>query len=154
MSERIIIGSDHAGFEMKNVIKNACEMRGIAVTDVGAFSTESVDYPAFAAKVAKAVQSGEFSRGIVVCGTGIGVSITANRFHGVRCSLCITPEMAEMTRKHNDSNVLAIGGRITTEETVLRILALWLDTPYEGGRHQTRIDLIDSLTSEHGLCGN
>ena len=147
MKNRLIIGSDHAGFEAKALVKTELATRGFEVEDVGAFSTDSVDYPEFAAKVARAVQHGEYHRGIVICGTGIGVSITANRFRGVRCSLCITPEMARMTRMHNDSNVLAIGGRITSPETIIEILGTWLDTEYEGGRHQKRIDMIDECSS-------
>lgn len=154
MAGKIIIGSDHAGFGMKEFLCSELAGRGFKVKDVGTYGADSVDYPAFAALVAKAVQCGEYARGIVVCGTGIGVSITANRFRGVRCSLCITPEMAIMTRKHNDSNVLAIGGRITTEETAREILANWLDTAYEGGRHQKRVEMMDEVVDEHGLCGN
>ncbi len=146
MKNRLIIGSDHAGFEAKELVKCELAARGFEVEDVGAYSTDSVDYPEFAARVARAVQAGEYRRGIVICGTGIGVSITANRFRGIRCSLCITPEMARMTRLHNDSNVLAIGGRITAPETIKEILALWLDTEYEGGRHQKRVDMIDEVS--------
>ena len=143
MAERIVIGSDHAGLDMKKVLIARMQEKGCDVTDVGPFTADSVDYPVYAAQVARAVAKGEFPRGIVVCGTGIGVSIVANRFTGVRCSLCTSVEMAEMTRKHNDSNCLSIGGRITTEATALAILDAWLDTAYEGGRHDKRVQMLD-----------
>jgi ribose 5-phosphate isomerase B len=143
-SEKLVIGSDHAGFEMKTFIINELSRLGIPFDDVGTHSGESVDYPVYAGRVAAAVANGKYSRGIAICGTGIGASITANRFRKVRASLCITEEMARLTRQHNDSNVLVLGGRITTEETASAILAAWLNTPFEGGRHQRRIDQMDS----------
>ena len=133
---------------MKEHLKSALIKRGFDVTDVGTHTTEPVDYPLFAAKVAHGVQSGTFSRGIAVCGTGIGASITANRFKGVRAALCLTTEMAKLSRQHNNANVLVIGGRITTPETVNQILDAWLTTNFEGGRHERRVTMIDEVTTQ------
>ncbi len=142
----IIIGSDHAGFEMKEAVRKKLESLGIEVTDAGTKSLESTDYPIYGAKVAKAVADKSFERGIVVCGSGIGISITANRLKGVRASLCVTEEMAEMTRRHNNSNVLALaGGGTCDESTIMAIVDTWLSTDFEGGRHERRVDLIDTI---------
>lgn len=141
----IIVASDHAGFKLKAFIKKELEKRSIPVEDVGVFSEERSDYPAYIARAAVKVASGAFRRGIVVCGSGIGASIVANRFKNVRAALCVTPEMAELSRRHNDSNVLAMGERITSEETAAKILSVWLDTPFDGGRHETRVRQIDTV---------
>lgn len=144
---KIIIGSDHGGFEMKALIKDGLEKRGIEIKDIGTNSAELVDYPVFAGRVAKAVSTGEFEKGVLICGTGIGVSMTANRFNGVRAALCLTVEMARLSREHNNANILVLGGRITSNETALAILDTWLSTDFEGGRHERRIDLIDDINS-------
>lgn len=144
-NEKIIIGSDHAGFKMKEFIKAELERMKIPCSDVGTYSAESVDYPVYIGRVARAVSEGNYKRGIAICGAGIGASITANRFRGVRAGLCVTKEMAHLARAHNNSNVLVLGGRITPEEAASEILKIWLDTPFEGGRHERRIGLIDDV---------
>lgn len=141
---KIAIASDHGGFELKENVKKYLEGRDIEVLDLGTYSEESVDYPAYGKACGQAVASGEADRGIVCCGTGIGISIAANKVKGVRCALCTDVHMAEMTRKHNDANVLAMGGRTTELETALAITAAWLDTEFEGGRHQRRVDMLDA----------
>ncbi len=149
--EKIIIGSDHGGLEIKEFIKAELEKRSIEIKDVGTHNSESVDYPIFAGRVAKAVSVGEFEKGILVCGSGIGVSMTANRFKGVRAALCITEEMARLSREHNDANILVLGGRITTKDTVTAILETWFSTGFEGGRHVRRINLIDEVVTTDDL---
>lgn len=140
---RIAIASDHGGFELKENIKKYLEERNIEVVDLGTDSEESVDYPAYGKACGEAVAEGRVDRGIVCCGTGIGISIAANKVKGVRCALCTDVHMAEMTRKHNDANVLAMGGRTTALETALKITETWLDTEFEGGRHQRRVDMLN-----------
>jgi ribose 5-phosphate isomerase B len=146
----IIIGSDHAGFPMKEYIKSELKRLGFVYSDVGTNSTEPVDYPLYAARVARAVSNGRHERGIAICGAGIGASITANRFRGVRAGLCLTEEMARLSRAHNNANVLVLGGRITPMETAGRILSIWLETPFEGGRHERRIKEIDEVAHRDG----
>jgi ribose 5-phosphate isomerase B len=144
--EHIVIGSDHAGFAMKEHIKTELVRRGITFRDVGVFSEERSDYPLFSAKVARAIASGEFERGVIICGTGIGASITANRFRNVRAALCVTEEMARMSRSHNNANVLVLGGRITSLEEASKILEIWLTTAFEGGRHTHRLQMIEDIS--------
>ncbi len=146
---RIIIGSDHAGFEMKEAVARHLAAQGFAVTDVGTKSAQSVDYPDFGAEVARKVSSGEFARGILVCGSGVGMAIVANRFPGVRAVVALDEETARMSRVHNDANILALAGRRTDMKTAERIVDVWLATAFEGGRHQQRIDKITAL--ERGL---
>jgi len=141
---KIIIGSDHAGFALKEALKKAFH----GITDIGAGSEESVDYPDFGARVARAVSSGEFDRGILICGSGIGMSIVANRFPGVRAALCTDTETARLSRMHNDANVLVLAGRRTDPETAVAITTVWLDTPFEGGRHARRLDKIRTIEEE------
>ncbi len=145
-TNKMIIGSDHGGFEMKQHLISFLEKKGITVIDAGCHSTDSVDYPEYGVKVAKAVVSGEAEAGIIICGTGIGISIAANRIKGARASLCHNKEYAELTRLHNDSNILALGGRFHSLEEAEGIVQTWLSTEYEGGRHQNRVDLIDQLS--------
>ena len=141
----IVIGSDHAGWEMKEMVKNYLAGKGMEVTDLSEpVYDKTDDYPKYAFKVARAVAAGTFSSGIAVCGSGIGASMAANRVRGVRAALCITEEMAQLSKKHNNANVLVLGGRITTEETAKRIVDAWLATEFEGGRHETRIRLLDA----------
>lgn len=144
-TQRIVISSDHAGYEMKEFIKSELEKRGIEVRDEGTYSTDSVDYPLFIARVAKAVSSGKYARGIAICGSGLGASMTANRFKNVRAALCMTEEMAKLSRLHNNANVLVLAGRLIEQETASSILDAWLSTEYEGGRHNRRIELIDKV---------
>ena len=139
----IAIASDHGGFGLK--VKEYLRSRDIKVVDLGTNSTESVDYPVYGKACAEAVASGKADRGIVCCGTGIGISIAANKVKGIRCALCTDEHMAEMTRRHNDANMLAMGGRITDPETALKITQVWLDTEFEGGRHQRRVDMLDEM---------
>jgi ribose 5-phosphate isomerase B len=143
--KRIVIGSDHAGFALKEHLKKHLESRGLAVEDLGVHAGETSDYPLDGARVARAISKGEFERGIVVCGTGIGISIAANRFRRVRAALCMTPEMARTAREHNNANVLALGGRILEPEQADEILDAWLDTDFGGGRHERRVNQLGSL---------
>lgn len=139
----IAFGADHAGVNLKAALIKAAEKRGIAVSDLGTNATESVDYPDFAKLVAEAVQSGKADRGVLVCGSGIGMSITANRFDGVRAALCCDPQMAELSRQHNDANVLVLGERLTDETLAEECFQRFLDTEFEGGRHARRVGKID-----------
>jgi ribose 5-phosphate isomerase B len=144
--EPVVIGSDHAGYEMKEFVKKHLKLRGIPFFDAGATQFDPKDgYPEFAFEVAQSIANGKFSRGILMCGTGIGASIAANRVKKVRAALCYSPEMAQMSRFHNNSNVLVMGGRVTTTDVAAKIMDAWLDAAFEGGRHQNRIDEIDSF---------
>lgn len=141
---RIAIGSDHAGFHYKELIKSYLAGKGHVVHDYGTDSAEAVDYPLFIRPVAESVGRGEFERGIVLGGSGNGEAIVANRVKGVRCALCWNEESARLGRQHNNANVISLGERMMTEEMALAIVDIWLETPFEGGRHQRRIDLIDA----------
>lgn len=143
---KILVGSDHAGFHLKEAVKKRLEQDGHQVSDVGVFSTDSTDYPEQAAQVAGGVARGEAERGVLICGSGIGMSVTANRFHGVRAVLAPTVEHARLGRQHNDANVLCMGERLTPEPLAMEILEVFLNEPFEGGRHSRRIAKIDSLT--------
>ena len=140
---KIAMASDHGGYQLKEEVKKYLEDRGIEILDLGTNSEESVDYPEYGHACGEAVASGKADRGIVCCGTGIGISIAANKVKGVRCALCTDVNMAVMTRKHNDANMLAMGGRTTDTKTALEITAAWLDTEFEGGRHQRRVDMLN-----------
>ena len=141
---KIAIGSDHAGFRYKEKIKEFLQEQGHEVNDFGTFSEEPVDYPLFIRPVAEAVARGDYERGIVLGGSGNGEAMMANRVKKVRCALCWNEELARLARQHNDSNVLSLGQRVTPEETVLEIVRVWLGTPFEGGRHVRRIELLDA----------
>ena len=140
---KIAIGSDHAGYAYKEKIKQLLTSLGHEVRDFGTDSEESVDYPLFIRPVAEAVARGEFERGIVLGGSGNGEAIAANRVKGVRCALCWNEETARLGRQHNDANCVSIGQRMVSEELALQIVRVWLDTPFEGGRHVRRIELLD-----------
>lgn len=140
---KIAIGSDHGGFNLKNKIIKYLEEKGYEVKDYGTYSTESCDYPVYAKAVAKSVASGENEKGILVCGSGIGVSIAANKVKGVRAALCHESHSAMLSRLHNNANVLCLGERITGESLALDIVDVWLKSEYEGGRHQRRVDMLD-----------
>lgn len=142
---KIVIGCDHAAFQLKNILKAYLAEQGITVEDAGTHGVESVNYPDYAKKVASAVSKGEFDRGILLCGTGLGMSITANRFRGVRAALCNDVFLAKMSRQHNDSNILVLGARVIGDVLALEILRTWIETPFEGGRHLDRIKMMDSL---------
>ena len=140
---KIGIGSDHAGFEYKEQIRNLLADLGHEVTDFGTNSTQAVDYPLFIRPVAEAVARGDCERGVVLGGSGNGEAIVANRVRGIRCALCWNIESAKLARQHNNANMLSLGQRMMSLETALNIVRAWLDTPFEGGRHRRRIDLID-----------
>lgn len=144
----IAIACDHGGFALKEQVLRHLEARGIEYEDFGCYSTESVDYPIFGAKAARAVADGSCEKGIVICTTGIGISMAANKIRGVRCALCRDAYSAEMTRRHNDANVLAMGGGFTGAFEAARIVDAFLDTAFEGGRHQRRVDEIMALENE------
>jgi ribose 5-phosphate isomerase B len=144
MPETIVVASDHAGFPLKEKVKAHLEQRGFAVLDLGTHSLESVDYPVFGHRLAEEVASGRVRRGVAVCGTGIGVSIAVNRHRGVRAAVAWNETTARLSRQHNDANVLALGSRTLDHDEALRILDVWLDTPFEGGRHARRVDEIDT----------
>jgi ribose 5-phosphate isomerase B len=139
---KIALGSDHAGFEYKEAIKRWLTARGHVVQDFGCFSNERVDYPDFIRPAAQSVARGECERGIVLGGSGNGEAIVANKVPGIRCGLCWSEESAQLTREHNDANVLSLGQRIISEELALRLVEIFLATPFEGGRHLARIQKI------------
>jgi len=141
----IIIGADHAGFSLKETIKQYLADTGYAITDVGTDCTESVDYPDFGIRVAARVSEGEFDRGILVCGSGVGMAVVANKFPHVRAVVGLDEETVRLSRRHNDTNVLVLAGRRTDQNLAKSITRLWLNTEFEGGRHQRRIDKIGDL---------
>ncbi len=142
---KVIIGSDHAGFAMKTQIKTLLENMGHSVEDVGCHSEDSVDYPVFGKVVAAGVASGEFPKGILVCGSGLGMSMIANRFVGVRAALCNDLYSAVLSRQHNDANLLVMGGRLIGADLAGEIVSTWLETEFDGGRHQGRIAQLDDM---------
>ena len=141
----IAIGSDHGGFELKKEIMAHLDARGLEYKDFGTYSDASCDYPVYGKAVANAVASGECERGIIICGTGIGISIAANKVKGIRCALCGDSLSAEMTRRHNDANMLALGAGITGPNLAKRIVETFLNTEFEGGRHARRVGLLDAI---------
>ena len=142
---KIAVASDHGGFALKEKVKEHLVQRGFEVDDLGTHSEESVDYPVYGKACGEAVASGKADLGVVVCGTGIGISIAANKVKGIRCGLCTYVEMAHLTKQHNNANILALGGRTTEPELALKIVDEWLDTEFEGGRHQRRVDMLDQM---------
>jgi len=141
----IIIGCDHAGFALKELIKDYLSALNCTPEDCGAYSEDSVDYPDIGMQVARKVSSGEYARGILICGTGIGMSMVANRFAAVRAALCNDIFSAIMSRRHNNANILVMGGRVIGPELAREIVRAWLETPFEGGRHQRRVDKMDCI---------
>lgn len=139
------IGSDHGGYELKEYIKEFLDKENIKYMDYGTYSLESVDYPDYGKKVAEAVVSGEVDRGIVICGTGIGISIACNKIKGIRCALCSDTYSARMSREHNDANMLALGGRVIGKDLALEIVSVWLKSEFAGGRHLRRIEKISEI---------
>jgi ribose 5-phosphate isomerase B len=139
----IALGSDHAGYRLKEAVKEYLESQGHRVTDCGTSSEESVDYADFAFPVARGVAAGQHQRGVLVCGTGQGMTMAANRVRGIRAALCLDAETARMSRKHNDANVLVLSGWKVSPEAAGPILSAWLSTPFEGGRHLRRIEKLD-----------
>ena len=144
----IIIGSDHAAYPLKEKVKACIIETGIDVEDVGTYSEDSVDYSDFGIKVASMVSAGKFERGILLCGTGLGMSMVANRFPHVRAALCSDLFSAIMSRRHNNSNILVMGGRVTGEALALEIVKVWLETPFDGGRHQLRLEKFDIIAEK------
>jgi ribose 5-phosphate isomerase B len=144
---RVAVGADHAGYELKEHLAAALRGDGHRVDDLGASSLESVDYPDFAATVGRAVAEGLADRGILVCGSGIGMAIAANKIHGVRAANCNDLFMAQLCRRHNDANILTLGARVIGTSYADAVVRAFLDTPYEGDRHQRRLDKITSLES-------
>jgi len=144
-SEMVAIASDHAGFQLKDVLKAELESLGHAVLDLGVGSEESVDYPDYGEKMARAIREGRATRGVLVCGSGIGISIAANRFAEVRAALCHDGLTARLSRQHNDANVLALGSRVIGVDTAKDCLKTFLETPFEGGRHERRVNKLTEL---------
>ena len=144
----IAIGSDHGGFELKEHIKKHLEERGLEYKDFGCYDENSVDYPDIAEKVCNAINSGDADKGILVCGTGIGISIAANKIDGIRAAHCHDVYSAEMTKRHNNANVICMGGRVIGRELAFKIIDAWLDAEFEGGRHQKRIEKIHALENK------
>jgi ribose 5-phosphate isomerase B len=147
MDKIIAVGCDHAAFVLKETIKKHLQEQGYEVKDYGCFSSESVDYPDMIHPLAKEINAGKIERGIVLCGSGIGVSMVANKYPKVRCALCWNSELARLCRQHNDANVLALGARFIPEKEALEMVDTFLNTPFEGGRHQGRVDKISYLCS-------
>ena len=144
----IAIGSDHGGFALKQEIMKHLEERKLEYIDFGTYSSDSCDYPQYGAAVGRAVASGSCERGILICGTGIGISISANKIHGVRAALCGDCFSAEMTRRHNDANIVALGARVVGPGLALKIVDTFLDTEFEGGRHERRVQQMMALENE------
>ena len=144
----IVIGSDHGGLELKEAVKAALASRGMDLDDVGTDNGDSVDYPDFAEKVAGSISRHEAELGILICGTGIGMSIAANKFPGVRAALATDEFMAQMAKEHNNANILVLGGRVLSTDLAVKMVSVWLDTVYEGGRHQQRLDKIAKVEAD------
>lgn len=141
----IALASDHAGYEMKMAIKEKLEKEGYEILDLGTDSTESVDYPIYGKAIGEAVAQGKAEKGIAVCGTGIGISIAANKVKGIRCALCTSVEMARLAKEHNNANILAMGGRTTSKELAFQMIDEWFNAEFLGGKHQRRINMLDEM---------
>ena len=141
----IIIGCDHAAYKLKEILKKELETQGVSVVDAGTHSETSMDYPETGKAVAQKVSSGEIKQGVLLCGTGLGMSMVANKYPNVRAALCNDLFSAAMSRKHNDANILVLGGRVVGDILALEILKTWLKTPFEGGRHQRRLDQFNEI---------
>ncbi len=149
MTKKIALGADHAGFEEKEKLKKTLDELGVEYEDVGTFSTDSVDYPDYAQKVGEKVESGEAEQGILVCGSGIGVAIAANKMHGIRAAQAWNEETAKLARQHNNANVLTIGARVIPEEEIPKIVKAWFSADFEGGRHEKRVEKIMNLEKQN-----
>ncbi len=147
MKEIIPIASDHAGFELKELVIAHLRDKGFEVRDFGTNGLDSVDYPDYAHPVGSAINKGEYQRGIVICGSGNGVQMTVNKYLHVRCALCWTPKLAQLGRAHNDANILSMPARFISTETAMQIVDMFLNTPFEGGRHARRVEKISQLLS-------
>lgn len=146
---KIAIGADHGGLNLKEVLKPYLMEQGHEVVDFGTGTTDSCDYPVYGERVGEAVSFGDCDRGIAICGTGLGISMAVNKVPGIRGALCTNEFMAEMSRAHNDANVLVLGGRVLGEGLALRIVKIWLETAFEGGRHQRRIEAITAIEKKY-----
>ena len=142
---KIAIGCDHGGYALKLAVKKHLEEKGYEVVDYGCHSTESVDYPVYGEKVGRAVAGGECELGVLICGTGIGISLAANRVHGIRAAVCSESYSAELTRRHNDANMIAFGARVVGEGTACAILDAFFNAKFEGGRHAQRVAMLDEI---------
>ena len=139
---KVVLGCDHGGFELKEIIKVHLTEKGYSVIDIGTYNTDSVDYPDYGSKAGEMVASNEVDLGIVICSTGIGISIAANKVNGVRCALCTSEYMAKMSRQHNNANMLALGNRVIGCGLALAIVDVWMNTEFEGGRHEIRVNKL------------
>lgn len=148
---KIAVGCDHVGFELKDRILRHLEEKGIEYKDFGTYNTERTDYPIYAEAVARAVADGEYDKGILICGTGVGISISANKVPGIRAVVCSEPYSALLSRQHNNTNILAMGSRVVGGDLALMILDAWLSGEYEGGRHQRRLDLIAEIEKKSSV---
>lgn len=142
---KIVIGNDHAAVELKHIIKEHLEAKGHEVINVGTDTNDSCDYPAYGEKVGRMVASGEAEAGVLICGTGVGISIAANKVKGARACVCSEPYTAKLSKMHNNSNIIAFGARVVGSEMAKMITDTWLETEYEGGRHQRRVDMLDAM---------
>jgi len=147
----IALASDHVGIELKKTIMELLDERGLAYHDYGTYTTDRCDYPVYGAAAAQAVVSGECDRGIICCGTGVGISIAANKIHGIRCIVCSEPYSAKLSRQHNNTNMLSLGSRVVGKDLARMIVESWLDTPFEGGRHQRRVEQLSTLETDQRL---
>ncbi len=149
----IALASDHVGLALKKVVMELLDEKGLAYRDFGAYTTERCDYPVYGAAAAQAVASGECDRGIVICGTGIGISLAANKIRGIRCVVCSEPYSAKLSRQHNNTNILAMGARVVGDDLARMIASVWLETPFEGGRHQRRVEQLAELEERQAIGG-
>jgi ribose 5-phosphate isomerase B len=149
MVKKIALGADHAGFEEKEQIKKTLDDLGVEYTDMGTTSADSVDYPDYAKKVADAVSDGEFEQGLLVCGSGTGMAIAANKVHGVRAAVAWSPDIARLARQHNDANVLSLPARFSTPDEMDKIVRAWFAADFEGGRHERRVEKITEIEKEN-----
>ena len=145
--KKIAIASDHGGFDLKESVVCSLQEKGLEIEDLGPSNDDSVDYPDYGIKLAQAIVEQKVERGIVICGTGVGMSIVVNRFPGIRGTLCSDAYTAKMCREHNDSNILIMGGRVVSKDLALEIVRIWLKTEFEGGRHQRRLDKINEINA-------
>ena len=150
---KLALGNDHVAVDMKQEVKKYLEAKGIEVVDVGTNTTERFDYPVSGYKVAKMVVNGEVDGGVLICGTGIGISLSANKIHGIRACVCSEPYSAKLSKQHNNTNIIAFGARVIGIETAKMIVDEWLAAKYEGGRHQVRVDMIKEIEETQHLYG-
>ena len=146
---KIAIGCDHGGIVLKDAVTSTLEALGAEVVDLGTNSTDSVDYPTYGLKVAETVASGQCDAGIIMCGTGIGISISANKVPGIRCAVVTNTYMAQLTKNHNNANIISLGGRVITPDEAKDIVTAWYTAEYEGGRHQRRLDMITDIEKKY-----